>query len=104
MRRHRHNCGDAKCPKFGRQTCALCDDAGPPKGSARIACAECGRTRARRPQPGEFDAQSPCACGGWYAVAVGGGSVAHSVPSCDDFARLSGGAFVEMQRMRRRAN
>lgn len=100
--KHRHNCGDPSCPKLGRDTCALCDDAGPPAGSKRRSCPERGRMRPRAVRPGAMDGATACACGGRYAVADG--RVAHSTPSCDEFARLSGGAFVERQRARRGGN
>ena len=100
----RHNCGDPTCPKLGRDTCELCDDAGPPEGSKRRACRACGRLRPRAVRPGEMDGTQPCACGGRYAVIAHGGRVAHTAPSCDAFARLSGGEFVALQRAKRGGN
>ena len=95
-----HDCGDPACAKNGSQTCALCDNNGPPEGVS--ACPACGRLPSVLGLPSDFASEQPCPCGGWWAVD--GQRVAHSSPGCEEFSRMGGTEFVRARRAVGRPN
>ena len=90
-----HDCGDPLCLKNGQQTCALCDDAGPPDGSPARCCSACRRGRERIGLPEGFRDPQPCLCGGRWPTD--GRIVSHSSPGCAEFAHLNGDEFVRLR-------